>query len=223
MFGLLIALVYFVEYLNRRGAAVRTTGPSTEVFRLRAVAPAQAQWLEERHGSAVGVANATMLRGWARVMQGHIEEGLAVMREGLAAWRTTGSKFHVPYRLARAAEAYLVAGEIEDGLRLICEAADQSGDCWFAPELHRLKGELLLKAGRHDEVEGCLEQALKAAQEQGARLLELRAAMSFSRVLQAQGRRNEARDLLAPVYTWFTEGLDTADLQQAKALLDQVN
>jgi predicted ATPase len=103
-------------------------------------------------------------------MQGHIEEGLAVMREGLAAWRATGSKFHVPYRLARAAEAYLVAGEIEEGLRLICEATDQSGDCWFAPELHRLKGELLLEAGRRDEVEGCLEQALKAAQEQGARL-----------------------------------------------------
>jgi predicted ATPase len=176
-----------------------------------------------RHGSAVGVANATMLRGGARVMQGHIEEGLAVMREGLAAWRGTGSKFHVPYRLARAAEAYLVAGEIEDGLRLIREATAQTGDRWFAPELHRLKGELLLKAGRRDEVEECLDQALKLAQEQGARLLELRAAMSFSRVLQAQGRRNEARGLLAPIYAWFTEGLDTADLQQARALLDQLN
>lgn len=175
-----------------------------------------------RHGSAVGVANATMLRGWARVMQGHIEDGLAIMREGLAAWRATGSKFHVPYRLARAAEAYLVAGEIEDGLRLIGEATDQSGDCWFAPELHRLRGELLLEAGRRHEVEECLEQALKAAQEQGARLLELRAAMSFSRVLQTQGRRNEARGLLEPIRGWFTEGLDTADLQQAKALLDQV-
>lgn len=176
-----------------------------------------------RHGSAVGVANATMLRGWARVVQGHIEEGLAVMREGLVAWRATGSKFHVTYRLARAAEAHLVAGEIKDGLRLICEATDQSGDCWFAPELHRLKGELLLKAGRRDEVEGCLDQALKAAQQQGARLLELRAAMSLSRVLQAQGRRNEAQSLLAPIFGWFTEGLDTADLQQAKALLDQLN
>jgi adenylate cyclase len=176
-----------------------------------------------RHGSAVGVANATMLRGWARVMQGHNEEGLAVMREGLAAWRATGSKFQVPYRLARAAEANLVAGEIGDGLQLLCEATDLSGDCWFAPELHRLKGELLLKAGRRDDGEGCLDQALKAAQEQGARLLELRAAMSLSRELQAQGRRNEARGLLGPIYEWFTEGLDTADLQQAKALLDQIN
>ena len=100
-----------------------------------------------RHGSAVGVANATMLRGWALVMQRHIEEGLAVMREGLAAWRATGSKFHVPYRLARAAEAHLVAGEIEDGLRLICEATVQSGDCWFAPELHRLRANCFSKRG----------------------------------------------------------------------------
>ena len=176
-----------------------------------------------RHGSAVGVANATMLRGWALVMQRHIEEGLAVMREGLAAWRATGSKFHVPYRLARAAEAHLVAGEIEDGLRLICEATVQSGDCWFAPELHQLKGELLLEAGRRDEVEVCLNQALKAAREQDARLLELRAAMSLGKVLQAQGRRHEAQGLLAPIYTSFTEGLDTADLQQAKALLDRLD
>jgi predicted ATPase len=179
--------------------------------------------LLKNHGSAVGVANATMLRGWARVMQGHIEEGLAVMREGLAAWRATGSKFHVPYRLARAAEAHLVAGEIEDGLRLIGEATEQSGDRWFVPELHRLKGELLLKAGRRDEVEACLNQALKAAREQGARLLELRTAMSLSRVPQAQGRRSEAQDLLASICTWFTEGLDTADLQEAKALLDQAD
>ncbi len=175
-----------------------------------------------RHGSAVGVSNATMLRGWARVMQGHVEEGLSAMREGLTAWRRTGSKFHVSYRLARAAEAHLVAGENEDGLRLICEATN-NGDCWSASELHRLKGELLLKAGRHDEVEECLNQALKAAQEQGARLLELRAALSLSRVLQAQGRRNDAQGLLAPIYTWFTEGLDTADLLQAKALLDQLD
>ena len=100
---------------------------------------------------------------------------------------------------------------------------DHSGERWFAPELHRLKGELLLEAGRRDEAEGFLRQALQAAQEQGARLLELRAAMSLSRVLQAQGRRKEAQSLLAPVYAWFTEGLDTLDLQQAKTLLDQAD
>ena len=164
-----------------------------------------------------------MLHGWARVIQGHIDEGLAVVRDGLSAWRATGSKFQVPYRLARAEEAYLVAGEIENGLQLLHEVTDQSEDRWFAPELHRLRGELLLDGGRRDEVEGCLKQAIKAAQEQGARLLELRAAMSLGRVLQAQGRRNEARALLAPIYNWFTEGLDTADLQQARALLDRLD
>jgi predicted ATPase len=174
-------------------------------------------------GSAVGVANATMLRAWARVVAGKVEEGLAAMREGLAAWRATGSKYHAPYRLARAAEAHLFAGQIEDGLRLVREAADQSGDCWFAPELHRLKGELLLQADRRDEVEECLNQALKAAQEQGARLLELRAAMSMARLKRDQGKRDEARDLLAPVYGWFTEGFDTLDLKEAKALLDELH
>src|SRR5260221_2465788 len=107
-----------------------------------------------RHGSAVGVANANMLRGWACLMQGRLEEGLAVTREGLAAWRATGSKFHVPYRLVRAAEAHLIAGEIEDGLRLIGEATDRSSDCWFSPELYRLRGELLLEAGGRGEVGG---------------------------------------------------------------------
>ena len=106
-----------------------------------------------KHGSAVTVANATMLRGWAGVMQGNNEEGLAVMREGLAAWRTTGSKYHAPYRLARAAEAHLVAGELEDGLHLVAEASGHSGDFWLAPELPRLKGKLLLQAGRSDEAE----------------------------------------------------------------------
>jgi predicted ATPase len=119
-----------------------------------------------KHGSAVTVANATMLRGWAGVMQGNNEEGLAVMREGLAAWRTTGSKYHAPYRLARAAEAHLVAGELEDGLHLVAEASGHSGDYWLAPELPRLKGKLLLQAGRSDEAEEYLAQALNAAREQ---------------------------------------------------------
>ena len=119
-----------------------------------------------KHGSAVTVANATMLRGWAGVMQGNNEEGLAVMREGLAAWRTTGSKYHAPYRLARAAEAHLVAGELEDGLHLVAEASGHSGDFWLAPELPRLKGKLLLQAGRSDEAQEYLAQALNAAREQ---------------------------------------------------------
>ena len=173
-------------------------------------------------GSAVTVANATMLRGWAGVIQGNNEEGLASMREGLVAWRATGSKYHVPYRLARAAEAHLIAGELEDGLLLLAEASDHSGDFWLAPELPRLKGELLLHAGRGNEVEEYLAQALNAAREQSARLLELRAAMSMARLWRDQGKRDEARELLAPVYDWFTEGFDTLDLKEAKVLLDEL-
>jgi class 3 adenylate cyclase/predicted ATPase len=175
-----------------------------------------------KHGSAVTVANATMLRGWAGVMQGRNEEGLAVMREGLEAWRATGSKYHVPYRLARAAEAHLIAGEFEDGLLLLAEASDQGGDSWLAPELPRLKGELFLHAGRGYEVEEYLAQALNAARQQSARLLELRAAMSMARLWRDQGKREQARELLAPIYGWFTEGFDTRDLKEAKVLLDEL-
>jgi predicted ATPase len=175
-----------------------------------------------KHGSAVTVANATMLRGWAGVIQGNNEEGLAAMREGLVAWRATGSKYHVPCRLARAAEAHLIAGELEDGLLLLAEASDHGGDFWLAPELPRLKGELLLHAGRGNEVEEYLAQALNAAREQSARLLELRASMSLARLWRDQGKRKEARELLAPVYGWFTEGFDTRDLKEAKALLEEL-
>jgi predicted ATPase len=175
-----------------------------------------------KHGSAVTVANATMLRGWAGVIQGNNEEGLAAMREGLVAWRATGSKYHVPYRLARAAEAHLIAGELEDGLLLLAEASDHGGDFWLAPELPRLKGELLLHAGRGNEVEEYLAQALNAAREQSARLLELRAAMSLARLWRDQGKVQQARELLAPVYGWFTEGFDTRDLKEAKALLEEL-
>ena len=182
---------------------------------------AEALPLIATYGSAVGMANATMLRGWAHVNQGDTGRGIALMQEGLDAWRATGSKFHIPYRLARAAEAHLAAGKIEDGLRLIDEADDESGDLWFVSELHRVKGELLFESGDHDEAERCLRGALRGAEEQGARLLELRAVMSLARVLQAQGRRNEVQDRLASMYAQFDEGFDTWDLTQAKILLDQ--
>jgi class 3 adenylate cyclase/tetratricopeptide (TPR) repeat protein len=173
------------------------------------------------HGSAVGIANATMLRGWARVMQGETDHGIALMQEGLANWRKTGSKFHVPYRLARAAEAHLVGGKTDDGLRLIAEADGESGDVWFAPELDRLKGELLFKVCVWDEAESCLRRALEAAHAQGARLLELRAGMSLARLLEARGRRREAEGLLAPIYFQFDEGLEIADLKNANDWLDK--
>jgi tetratricopeptide (TPR) repeat protein len=176
------------------------------------------------HGSAVGVANATMLRGWARVMQGETNQGIALMQEGLTNWRKTGSKFHLRYRLARAVEAHLIAGKTDEGLRLIDEADGDSGDAWFAPELDRLKGELLLRTNDGDEeAECCLRRALEAARAQEARLLELRAAMSLTKLLEGRGLRREAEGLLAPIYCQFDEGLETADLKSAKDWLEKVN
>ena len=104
-------------------------------------------------------------------------------------------------------------------------AADKHGQRWWAAERHRLKGELLWQEGtgqKESEAEACFAQALDVARQQQAKSLELRAAMSLSRLWQRQGKRAEAYDLLAPVYGWFTEGFDTADLQEAKALLDEL-
>jgi class 3 adenylate cyclase/predicted ATPase len=178
------------------------------------------------HGSAVSVANATMLRGWARTLQGQVEEGLAELREGLAAWRATGSKVFVPYRFARAADACRVAGLAGPGLRFIAEALEAmegSGDRWFEPELHRLRGALLLLSGgdRH-EVEACYRRALGVARDQSARLLELRVATSLAQLWRDQGKHANARDLLAPVYNWFTEGFDLPDLKDARSLLAEL-
>jgi predicted ATPase len=115
----------------------------------------------------------------------------------------------------------LIAGLTDNGLRLIGEAGGDSGDLWFAPELDRLKGELLSKVSDADDAESCLRRALEAAHAQGARLLELRAAMSLARLLEARGRRREAEGLLAPIYFQFGDGLEIVDLKNAKRWLDK--
>jgi predicted ATPase len=172
------------------------------------------------HGSAVGLANAAMLRGWAGVLQGRRGESIGSVRDGLTSWRATGSKFQATYRLARAAEAHLFAGEIDLGLLLVGEAINLTGDNWLLPEVHRVRGELLLLSGRNNDVEESFSHALNEARSQRARLLELRAAVSMARLWRDQGKLQQARELLVPVYGWFTEGFDTLDLKEAKALLE---
>jgi predicted ATPase/tRNA A37 threonylcarbamoyladenosine biosynthesis protein TsaE len=179
--------------------------------------------LLSQHGSAVSLANVSMLRGWAKVVQGQGQDGIREVQDGLGAWRATASKFQVTFRLVRAAEACLFAGAKDDGLKLTDEALEQSGDIWFLSEVYRVKGELLHRPGQTSNVEECFGQALKVAQAQGARLLELRAAMSLARLWRDQGKPQQARELLAPVYGWFTEGFDTRDLKEAKALLDELS
>jgi predicted ATPase len=167
------------------------------------------------------------MQGWAQVAQGQDVEGLAQMRHGLAALRATGASLRLPYYLALLAEACGRTGQVAEGLTLLAEAlaqAHKAGESWTEAELHRLKGELLLSlsADNHTEAEGCLHQALAVARHQQAKSLELRAATSLARLWQSQDKRQDAYGLLAPVYTWFTQGFDTADLQEARALLEEL-
>jgi predicted ATPase len=147
------------------------------------------------------------------------------MRQGLAAVLATGQALSRPLCPVLLAEAAGHAGEVEEGLRLLAEAlaafeASQRGD--MLTEVYRLQGEILLRQATPDapRAEACFQQASAIARRQQAKSWELRAAMSLARLWQQQGRRAKARDLLAPIYGWFTEGFDTADLQEAKALLE---
>jgi class 3 adenylate cyclase/tetratricopeptide (TPR) repeat protein len=189
-------------------------------------AAAQLLKVVSEHGSAVGIANATMLGGSARVMRGDREGGLAELREGLAAWRATGSKFHASYRLARAADACRMTGLVDEGLALIAEAlevSDETDERWFLAEEHRLRGELLQLGGKDSgEVEAEYRRALDVARGQGAKTWELRASTSLARLWRDHGKRAEARGLLAPIHGWFSEGFGTPDLEEAEKLLNEI-
>ena len=131
----------------------------------------------------------------------------------------------MPFYTALLAGACEMAGEIDEGLSLLDDAlqsVERTGERWFAAELNRQKGQLLLRQGHIEAAEQLYRKALSIAEEQGAKLWELRAAASLARLRGDQGQRGEARDLLAPVYGWFTEGFDTQDLRQGKALLDKL-
>jgi predicted ATPase len=168
----------------------------------------------------------TSLRGWALAMQGQGESGLAQVRQGIAAFRATGA-LRVPFLYTLLAEVSAYLGHPADGLQALAEAhtlVEQQEERWWEAEIHRLRGVLLLQqpGTPQAEAEACFQRALDVARRQEAKSLELRAAMSLARLWHQQGRHTEARDLLAPIYGWFTEGFDTADLQEAKALLDEL-
>jgi predicted ATPase len=168
-----------------------------------------------------------ILQGWALVEDGRKEEGIAQMRQGLADLRATGAGLWQPSFLALLAEAHAEVGEIEDGLGALDEAfaiMSRNGERAHEAELHRLRGELLLAGVTADEprAEACFRKAVETARLQEAKSLELRAATSLARLCTNCGRSAEAHDLLAPVYGWFTEGFDTADLDAAKRLLERL-
>jgi len=178
------------------------------------------------NGFPFRAAHGSMLLGWAMVDRGEAKAGIARIEEGLATFQTTGARLQSSWWLGLRAEAYGKLGQREEGLTVLAEAlraVDDTGEHFYEAELQRLRGEFLLQLSSDNqrEAETCFRQAMPIAQNQQAKAWELRTATSLARLWQQQGKIPEARDLLAPVYTWFTEGFDTADVQDAKALLDE--
>jgi len=183
--------------------------------------------LADTQGFELRLEQGRMLRGWALAMQGEAAAGVADIRQGLVASQGVGPETLRPHWLALLAEAYSAAGQPKVGLTVLDEAftlVATTEACWWEAELSRLKGVLLLQLPSPEvsQAEACFHQALEVARRQQAKALELRAALSLSRLWQQQGQREAARDLLAPLYAWFTEGFDTPDLQEAQTLLEAV-
>jgi class 3 adenylate cyclase/predicted ATPase len=170
-------------------------------------------------------AQGAIYRGWVKVNNGDLTEGISLLRSGSAAYRATGAEAWTPHYLALLARACEFGGQIEEAFSLLDDAlrvVERTGERWFSAELYRHKGQLVLQQGHSEAAEGSYRTALNIAQQQGAKLWELRAAVSLARLHRDQGRHQEARDLLAPIYGWFTEGFSMPDLIEAKALLDEL-
>jgi class 3 adenylate cyclase/predicted ATPase len=160
--------------------------------------------------------------GWVKVKFGDVAEGISLLRSSLTAFRATGAEMWMPYYTTLLARAYEIAGQIEDGLVLSDDALDiveRTSERWFAAELNRYKGQLLLRQGHSMAAEELYRKALSIAEEQGAKLWELRAAASLARLRRDQARHAEAHELLAPIYARFTADFDAPDLEEARALL----
>jgi class 3 adenylate cyclase/predicted ATPase/DNA-binding winged helix-turn-helix (wHTH) protein len=186
--------------------------------------------LATEQGFAQWGAQGVILRGWARAMLGQHDAGIAQIQQGLAAYQSTGAALFRPLFLTLLAEGYHSAGQATEGLRVLADAmdvVDRTAERFYEAEIYRLQGELLLAQGgtRHTfvEAERYLRKALDTARGQQARSLELRAATSLSRLWWQQGRQDDASRLLREIYGWFTEGFDTADLQEAQTLLEGGN
>jgi predicted ATPase/DNA-binding SARP family transcriptional activator len=174
------------------------------------------QWIAHNH----------ILHGWTLAHNGQVRAGIDQIKQALMAWQASGAKLAMTYYLLLLAEAYALAGQLDDGLNTVTQALTSvhgGGECWMEAELHRRRGELLLARGADEtEVEACFQRALETARLQHARSFELRAAVSMSLLWQQQGKQAAAHQLLAEIYGWFSEGFDTADVQQAGTLLEEL-
>jgi class 3 adenylate cyclase/tetratricopeptide (TPR) repeat protein len=181
--------------------------------------------ISSEQGFVRWVAGGMIRRGWALAMRGAAEEGLAQLNQGVATWPASAGELGLTSILAQQAEVYGCGQRPADGLRVVAEAlafVEKNEERYYEAELHRLRGELLLQGDplrATDEVERCFARALEVARGQGAKLLELRAALSLSQLWRGQGKVEPARELLGGTYRWFTEGFDTRDLREARALL----
>jgi predicted ATPase len=183
--------------------------------------------LSTEHGFMFWLAVSRILRGAAIANQERFEEGIAQMQEGLAGLRDAGAENGRPQNLSLLAEICMKTGRLDDGLSALTAAlaaVDEQGNRHYEAETYRLKGELLLRQDDSNtaETQNCFRRAIEIAREQSAKSWELRATMSFARLHATQRKRDEARVMLADIYNWFTEGFDTADLIDPRALLDEL-
>jgi predicted ATPase len=184
--------------------------------------------LSTEQGLTDWLAWATTLHGWAMSASGRYEDGVAQTYEGLARSRATGAELLRPYFLTLLSGVSQEASTLEGGQSALAEAlsaAEKNEVCHYEAEMHRLKGELLLKMNDANaaEAQSCFGRAIEVSRTQSAKSLELRATTSLARLLAKQGKRDEAHTMLAEIYNWFTEGFDTTDLKDAKALLEELS
>jgi predicted ATPase len=179
----------------------------------------------DEHGFPWQRAVGTVYRGWALAESGQTTEGIALLQTGVAAYRATGTVTWVPFFLTLLADAEGMAKQRDEGLGHLAEAESvmaETEERWAGAELHRVRGELLRADHDPAGAERCYSQAINIAQQQSAKFWELRTATSLARLWREQGKRDAARDLLTPIYGWFTEGFDTPVLKEAKTLLDEL-
>jgi predicted ATPase len=181
--------------------------------------------LASEHGFPYEAAWATFLRGMWSTAIGQASQGVTLMNQALEQLRVMGTVSSSPFHFTWLAEGFAKLGQPAEGLKKLREAKElieATDERYHEAEVHRLEGDLLRALGDHLAANQSYSQALAVANRQNAKAIELRAAMSMARLWRDQGKRDEARDLLAPVYGWFTEGFDTCDLKEAKALLDEL-
>jgi predicted ATPase len=183
--------------------------------------------LADEKGAALWKALGTMQQGCVLALSSKASEAIQMINSGITTYRSTGSRVYLPFFLAHLSRAHAELGQFDDAWRCIGEAmtaVETTNERWYEPEINRIKGEIALKLPQLGSAQAgaYFERALTVARTQQAKSWELRAAMSMARLWRDQGKPRKARDLLAPVYGWFTEGFDTRDLKEAKALLEEL-